>query len=137
MRGRIVNSGADRFTITTLVRSGSPPTRLEGALVEELRALSGADVEVRGTLDSARAAESLHVSDYEVLAIDGRRPYVGVVFLGRAGEPWIAASDTLRLVPALDALRDHAGAKIWVVGSSDLARHELSVESYGVIAPSR
>jgi hypothetical protein len=134
LRGRLVNGGTDRSTITTLVRSGSPPTRLGGALLHELRALSGADVLVRGVMDSSGADGTLDVREYEVLAIDGRRPHVGVV-LARAGELWLAASDTLRLVPKFDALSESVGAKIWVVGTSDSTAGELRVESYGVIVP--
>jgi len=87
-------------------------------------------------MDSRGARGSLDVREYEVIEIDGRRPHVGVV-LAHDGELWLAAGDTLRLVPALDALRERAGAKIWVVGTIDAAAKELRVESFGVIAPAR
>jgi hypothetical protein len=50
---------------------------------------------------------------------------------------WLAAVDTLQLVPALDALRNLAGAKIWVVGATRPGEAGLRVESYGVIARAR
>jgi hypothetical protein len=133
LRGRVVNSGTDRFSVTTLVRSDSPPTTLAGPLVDELRTLAGADVAVRGLADSSRAMPTLDVRVYEVLAIDGRRPRVGVL-IARGDELWLESSDTLRLIPALEALRERVGAKVWVVGRSDSTSGELRVESYGVIA---
>lgn len=136
LTGRLMNSGTDRFTITTLQTSDGRAIRLTGDLRAELRTLSGADVMVRGAIYSGGADDSFDVREYEVLAIDGRRPQVGVL-LARGGELWLAATDTLRLVPTLDELRERVGAKIWVVGTSDSAAKELRVESYGVIAPAR
>jgi hypothetical protein len=133
LRGRVVNGGTDRFSVTTLVRSDSPPTTLVGSLVDELRMLAGADVAVRGLPDSSRGMPTFDVRAYDVLAIDGRRPRVGVL-VARGDELWLASSDTLRLVPALEALRERVGARIWVVGRSDSTSGELHVESYGVIA---
>lgn len=136
LTGRVMNGGTDRFTITTLQPRDGRAVRLTGDLRDELRTLGGADVMVRGVMDSSGASGSLDVREYEVIEIDGRRPHVGVV-LAHDGELWLAAGDTLRLIPALDALRERAGAKIWVVGASDSAARELRVESYGVIAPAR
>ena len=134
LTGRVMNGGTDRFTVTTLQPNDGHAVRLSGDLRDELRTLGGAEVTVRGVMDSSDAGGSLDVREYEVLQIDGRRPHVGVV-LAHDGELWLAATDTLRLVPALDALRERAGAKVWVVGASDAAAKELRVESYGVIAP--
>jgi hypothetical protein len=136
LTGKVLNSGTDRFTVTTLEVADAPSTTLTGELLDELRTLAGAQVRVRGVVDSAGAWRSLDVREYEVLAINGKRPHVGIVLL-REGSVWLAASDTLQLVPALDALRDRTGAKIWVVGSSDAGGTELRIESYGVIAPAR
>jgi hypothetical protein len=135
-KGRVVNGGTDRFPTTSLVSDNGSATQLGGALLEELRALSGAELSVRGVMSTGGAEPSLDVSEYEVLAIDGQRPHVGVVFV-RDGELWLASSDTLHLVPALDALRRSAGAKVWVVGTRAAAAGELRVQSYGVIAPAR
>jgi hypothetical protein len=136
LTGRVMNGGTDRFTITTLQTRDGRAVRLTGELRDELRTLSGADVMVRGVMNSSGAGDVFDAREYEVLEIDGRRPHVGVL-LARGGELWLAATDTLRLVPALDALRERAGAKIWVVGASDSAAKELRIESYGVIAPAR
>lgn len=134
LRGRVVNSGTDRFTFTTLDVQGAPATRLTGTLRDELRTLSGAEVMVRGAIDSSGPGRALEVREYEVLSIGGKRPHVGRVLL-RGDELWLAASDTLRLIPALDALRERVGAKIWVVGTSEAGGTELRIESYGVIVP--
>lgn len=134
LSGRVVNSGTDRFAITTLQVENSRPTRLVGDLRSELRTLGGAEVRVRGVIDSAGRGRALRVQEYELLSIDGKRPRVGRVLVRDSGL-WLAASDTVRLVPELAALRDRAGAKIWVVGTSDPGGTELRVESYGVIAP--
>jgi hypothetical protein len=136
LTGRLMNSGIDRFTVTTLQTGEGRAVRLTGDLRAELRTLSGADVRVRGVVDSSGADGSFDAREYEILAIDGRQPRVGVL-LARGGELWLAAGDTLRLVPTLDALRERVGAKVWVVGTSDSTVKELRVESYGVIAPAR
>jgi hypothetical protein len=136
VKGRVVNGGTDRFPMTSLLSDDGSATRLGGTLLGELQALSGAELSVRGVQSSGGAERSLDVREYEVLAIDGQRPHVGIV-LARDGELWLASSDTLRLIPALDALRQSAGAKVWVVGTSDAAAGELRVQSYGVIAPAR
>jgi hypothetical protein len=135
-KGRVVNGGTDRFPTTSLVADDGSATRLGGALLEELRALAGAELSVRGVMSSGGAERSLDVREYEVLAIDGQRPLVGIVLV-RDGGLWLASSDTLRLVPALDALRQRAGAKVWVVGTHDAEAGELRVQSYGVIALAR
>lgn len=134
LSGRVVNSGTENFTITTLQVEGSPPTRLVGHLQSELRALAGAEVLVHGSLDSTGGARVLDARGYELLSINGRRPRVGTLLVREAGL-YLAAIDTLRLIPELASLREHAGAKVWVVGSADSGANELRVESYGVITP--
>lgn len=136
LRGRVVNSGTDHFTITTLAVGDAPATRLGGELRDELRTLAGAEVLVRGVIDTSGPGRSLDVREYELLTIDGKRPRVGRVVV-RGGDVWLAATDTLRLVPTLDALLDLRGAKIWVVGASEPGGAGLRVESYGVIARAR
>jgi hypothetical protein len=135
--GRVVNGGTDRARITSLVSEGGTTTRLVGPLIYELRSLDGAELLVRGVMQDESAERGcgrvLSVREYEVLAIDGQRPHVGKVI--RQGDAlWLAASDTLRLVPQLDELGVLVETKIWVVGESDSAARELHIQSYGVIA---
>lgn len=132
--GRVMIGGTDRFPVITLRRSDGRAFLLTGDLVNELRRLGGAEVAARGVVETSGMGASLEVREYEVLAVDGQRPHVGVL-LARGDDLWLAGSDTLRLVPALDALRQNVGAKIWVTGASDSAAKELRVGSYGVIAP--
>jgi hypothetical protein len=136
VKGRVLNGGTDRFPITSLLSDDGSATRLGGALLDELRAVWGAELSVRGGQGSGGPERSLDVREYEVRAIDGQRPHVGIVLV-RDGGLWLASSDTLRLVPALDALRQRAGAKVWVVGTHDAEAGELRVQSYGVIALAR
>ncbi|HET7622582.1 MAG TPA: hypothetical protein VFK39_11825 [Gemmatimonadaceae bacterium] len=136
--GRVMVGGTDRFVMVTLQRSDGRALRLTGKLLDELRRLGTAEVTARGVVDSSGTV-SLDVREYEVLAIDGQRPHVGVLLARGPGgdELWLAGGDTLRLVPTLDALRESVGAKIWVTGVSDPAARELRIGSYGVIAPAR
>ncbi|HEY9515215.1 MAG TPA: hypothetical protein VIQ74_05980 [Gemmatimonadaceae bacterium] len=138
LTGKIVNSGTARFLITTLQIEGRKPIRLVGALESELRHLSGATVRVLGSSAPTGIVDTLDVVEYEVLSINGQRPHVGTVFL-RDGGIWLAASDTLsdtvRLVPEIAALREHAGFKVWIIGSGAAEGGEIHVESYGVIGP--
>ena len=134
LSGRVVNSGTGHFTLTTLQVEGSAPTQLVGEPQDELRTLAGAQVRVRGVMDPAGPGRTLRVREYELLSINGQRPRVGKVIVS-GGSVWLAASDTVRLIPELSALRERAGAKVWVVGSTDPSGRELHVESYGVIAP--
>jgi hypothetical protein len=132
--GRVMIGGTDRFPTITLQQSDGRAYLLTGDPVNELRRLGGAEVAARGVVATGGTGLSLEVRQYEVLAVDGQRPHVGVL-LARGGDLWLAGSDTLRLLPALDALRQNVGAKIWVTGASDSAAKELRVGSYGVIAP--
>lgn len=134
LSGRVVNSGTEHLTITTLQVENSAPTRLVGALQTELRTLAGAEVRVSGVIDSAGSGRSLDVREYDILSINGQRPHVGTVLV-RGASSWLVSSDTLRLIPELDALREREGARVWVIGAVDPGRSELRVESFGVIAP--
>jgi hypothetical protein len=136
LTGRVMIGGTDRFLVITLKSDDGRTFLLTGDLVDELRRLGGADVAARGVVDTSGTAAALAVREYEVLSIDGQRAPVGVL-VARGDDLWLAGSDTLRLVPALDELRQKIGAKIWVTGASDSATKELRVGSYGVIAPAR
>ncbi len=134
--GRVMVGGTDRFVMVTLQRDDGRAFQLTGELLNELRRLGSAEVAARGVVDTSGTA-ALDVREYEVLAIDGQRPHVGVLLARGVGgdELWLAGRDTIRLVPAPDALRESVGAKIWVTGVSDPAAKELRIGSYGVIAP--
>ena len=136
LTGKIVVTGSDAAIFVTLQVPGRRSVRLLGEMVEELRRLSAATVRVEGTIvGGARSAGllggSLNVKSYEVLAIDGERPHVGILVAGD-GALWLASSDTVQLAAAPDDLQSEAGAKVWIIGQS--AGAGLRVQSYGIIS---
>src|SRR5699024_12567132 len=76
-------------------RSSDLAFLLTGDLVNELRRLGGAEVAARGVVETSGMGASLEVREYEVLAVDGQRPHVGVL-LARGDDLWLAGSDTDR-----------------------------------------
>lgn len=84
-----------------------------GDLRGEVRAAAGAQVAVRGTIESPGR---MRVADYEILSIAGRKPLVGTLeardddlYLRVEGGP-----RTVRLESPPDGLR-RPGAKAWVI----------------------
>jgi hypothetical protein len=130
LTGKIVVTGTEVSTLTTLQREGRRPVRLVGDFEEELQRLSGAVVRVEGTTMERGPGLGLKVHSYEVLSIDGQRPHVGVLLI-RDGTLWLAGSDTVRLTQAPQDLQAHAGAKVWIIGRS--VGGELQVQSYGIV----
>lgn len=105
---------------------------LTGELTAELRRLSGARVRVEGERRSGRLpSESIDVSSYTVLEVNGERPEVGTITL-RDGAPWLATADgATRLIGASDRLAGLNAAKVWVTGRR--TDEGIEVGSYGVI----
>ena len=130
LTGKVVVTGGEAVTFTTLQVAGRAPVRLTGDFEGELRRLSGAVVRVDGTRTERGPGVGLNVHSYEVLSIDGERPRVGTLLM-RDGMLWLASSDTMRLAAAPEELRAQAGAKVWIIGQS--TGEELQVQSYGVI----
>jgi hypothetical protein len=112
------------------------PMQLLGELQLELRRLSGATVEVRGTPAPPRGApgEALTVSEYTVLGIDGQRPRVGVLAV-HGGTVWLRDRDSVALADPQGRLGRLAGAKVWVV--TDGSAMPASVTSFGVLRESQ
>lgn len=117
-----------------VVLSGvGPDVALIGPLLNELRRLVGARVRITGrpTRNPAAAPErAVDVAGYEIVAVDGERPYVGVI-IKRDDRLWLAGEETLELVDAPPDLTGRVGAKVFVTGARDGGR--LLVKSYGVI----
>lgn len=103
--------------------------RLGGPLVSELRRLSGATVRVAGEYATS-GPETVDVTTYDVLTIDGQAPVVGMVVL-RGDEVWLDAEPAVRVLGAQSALSAHAGAKVWVIGSRE--GDAVRLQSYGII----
>jgi hypothetical protein len=128
--GVISVAGSEPATMLTLLRDSGTALQLYGNLASELRRLSGARVEVRGTPARSGAGDGISVSDYAVVELDGRRPRVGV--LATSGELlWLAGQDSLALVDVDGKLGALAGAKVWVV--ADTTTSPAGVLAYGVL----
>lgn len=117
-----------------LVLSGeAPDVALIGPLAGELGRLVGARVSVTGWPARNPAAvpeRAVEVAAYEILAVDGERPYVGIL-VGRDNRLWLAGQDTLEVVGAPPDLSARIGAKVFVTGV--IRGGQLELRSYGVI----
>jgi hypothetical protein len=128
--------GADPFA-QPVIQSGSGAAMqsvgIQGALRAEIEALSGVEVRVWGRAVPNRPpppTRAIEVSRYEVVSVNGRKPYVGEL-AEHDGAMWLQAEREMRLASVPDGLANRAGAKVWIVGS--VKDDELSVEAFGVI----
>lgn len=128
--GAVRQVGSSPFVRTVV--EGSDTATVTGELESEISRLSGARVQVIGTLGSGdRPGPELEAAAYEILSVDGRRPAVGVLrsdaegtYLEREGR------DDLRLRAVSSGLGSRVGAKVWVVTGGDGA-----VQRYGILRP--
>lgn len=122
-----------RETAQVVLSGVAPDIALIGPLSGELRRLVGARVRVTGwplTNPAAAPERAVEVAAYEILAVDGERPYVGIV-VRRDDRLWLAGVDTLELLGAPPDLAAHIGAKVFVNGT--VRSGQLVLRSYGVI----
>lgn len=130
VRGSVRQVGSSPFVRTVV--EGEDTVTVTGDLESEISRLSGARVEVAGTLSTGEyPGPTLETVTYEVLSVDGERPEVGVLaedegglFLEREGR------DPLRLRAVSSGLASRIGAKVWVVTGEDGA-----VQRYGILRP--
>jgi hypothetical protein len=133
LMGRVTVTGSEPMTFVTLQVEGAPAVRLVGDLERELRRLSGAMLSVEGrAVDAGPPARAIEVVNYEVVEIDGQRPFVGTLEVDGESHR-LTGEEALRLEGVPAQLAGRVGARIWVVGprEDDLVR----VQSYGVIRP--
>jgi hypothetical protein len=119
--------------IPTLVPDGGRAMALSGPLTEELGQVDGARVRVVGTrTDGPAPGGGFEATEYELLAVDGERPEVGVVRMS-GGVAVLALRDgtTVRLMGAPAELASRVGAKAWVVGRRDGGG--IAVQRYGFL----
>ncbi|HEX6589863.1 MAG TPA: hypothetical protein VF039_12645 [Longimicrobiales bacterium] len=128
--GVVQQSGSSIERSVVLEQQGGQPVRLGGELVGELERLSGGTVRVEGVWTGLNGG-SLDVARYELLRISGGVPVVGVLE-DRAGTLWLRGASSVQLVAPPADLRDHVGARIWLLGEADEAG--FRAHSYGVIA---
>lgn len=110
---------------TVVAAEGGESVYVTGPLAGEIRSLSGARVEVRGR----RAADrTLVASDYDVLSVNGRPVFMGVVERASDGTLQLRTRNggTVRLQGAPAAFRP--GMKVWVQGPGS-----VTVQTYGVM----
>ena len=130
LSGQVMVTGTAQMEFVTLQIDGGGSVNLSGALLPELRRLSGANVSVRGTRKPATPLQGFEAASYEVTSIDGQRPSVGILE-ERDGEFTLTGAETVRLTGVPDALRRQVGAKVWVTGRR--IDSGLQVQGYGVI----
>ena len=132
-RGVVAVVGADPLSQVVVTAAPGPGARevaVVGPLRDELGALYGAEVEVRGRAvvnGQPVPARAIEVASYEIVSVGGERLVVGVLEV-KQGAPWLAGS---RLVGAPAELSRAVGAKVWVVGRPSSGR--LVVQTYGII----
>ena len=130
LTGQVLITGTAQMDFVTLQIDGGGAVNLSGALLPELRRLTGAMVSVQGSRTAATPLEGFEATADEVTSIDGQRPSVGIL-QERDGGFTIAGAETVRLTGVPDGLRRQVGGKVWVVGrQTDTG---LQVQSYGVI----
>jgi hypothetical protein len=123
--GRVVASGTEQEPITMLQVEGRMALVVTGALEPELRSLAGATVRARGP-ESGAARRTIRVDSYEIVEINGERPFVGVVLTGGR---LAVGPDTLTLAGAPAGME--SGTRVWITGDREGGR--LRVSSWGVI----
>jgi hypothetical protein len=127
--GIIYVAGSDPGVILTLRPDSGAALELRGDLAGELRRLSGARVEVRGAPTHGGPWAGITVETYRVLAVEGRRPLVGVL-TRTDGSLWLVGEDSVTVADSDGRLARLVGAKVWVLPDSSSPK---VVQSYGVI----
>jgi hypothetical protein len=132
--GQVVVTGTAGAELTTLAIEGGRSVGVVGPLAPEVRSLAGARVRVTGVPGEGFPGEAVEVSAYEVLEVNGERPYVGVL-AGSAGALTLeqTSGERVALGAAPGGLAQNVGALLWLTGRLESGR--LQVQSFGVIRP--
>ena len=130
LTGKVSVGGLAGQQVTSLQIAGAKPARLLGPLEPELQRLNTATVWVAGA-PVASPAGGFTVTRYDVVSIDGEKPFVGVT-MNRAGAVWLATgADTLKLSTSPSDLTTKVGAKVWVIGRR--TGSDLTVQTHGIV----
>ena len=127
LAGRLAVVGSAPMNVqVSLQTADGRSVYLTGPLAAELRALSGAEVEVEGRMEGGAFA----ARGYRIRSVDGRPALVGTVEAAPGGGLQLRLEDgsAVRLGGGADRLR--AGQKVWVQGPT-----QVQVQTYGVIVP--
>lgn len=130
VNGRVTVVGSTPFEKVMVVAPGSG-VELVGDLRDELRAASGAEVAVHGTIV---AQGQMAVADYTIRSVAGRPPIVGILDAHADGSHYLRTEEgeegwVLRLESVPEGLRGKAGAKVWVI----LGEGTRAVKAYGIL----
>jgi len=129
-QGVIYLAGNDPGAVLSLREDNGRVHRLTGPMEDELRRLTGARVSVEGQADSTAYQPSIQAIGYQILEIDGHRPWVGQLH-GGPGGLWLLTPDSIALDEPTGRLETLAGSKVWVV--ADTASRPALVQSFGLI----
>jgi hypothetical protein len=129
--GQVAITGTAGETFTTVALDVGGSVGVVGVLEGEVRSLSGARIRVEGRPGQGFPGPSVNVLSYEVLEINGQKPYVGV--LQRVAETLVLEQPGagLELSAFPTGLSGAVGAKVWLTGT--LSGSRLAVQSYGII----
>jgi hypothetical protein len=131
LRGIVAVVGSAPMTEVVLRTATRGTVRLVGAAGEALRRLAGVELMVRGRAAAGGPRAAFDVAGFAVRAVDGVPARDGTLVEERDGWFLVAADGARhRLADPPAALREHAGARVWVAGVG-----EGSVASFGVITP--
>lgn len=126
--GKVRVVGSAPVNVRVVVHDTAAGTvTVEGPLAPEIRALSGAVVEVWGT-PAPRSA--LEAAGYRIVSVDGAPVVVGVVERAPGGGLLLRKErgEVVHLTGGMSQLRP--GQKVWVQGPET-----VRVQTYGVITP--
>lgn len=129
----VVGTVGEPPAMTVVIRpSAGGAVAVEGALAAEVGRLTGATLAVYGQVRAGTPYRTVAPTGYEIVAIDGEKPHVGVLRV--AGESVrLEGGTVVRLEGAPEALRNQAGATVYVLGP--LRNGVVTVQSFGVIRP--
>jgi hypothetical protein len=131
MEGVISQSGTSEAPMLRLRPAEGRAVTLTGDFLPELTRLSGATVAVHGTRSGSGMMTRFKVAAYEVLAIGGERPVVGVLERDDGTYRIVEGSAAVTLSYLPDGLMENVGATVWVTGVREGGA--VRVQSFGII----
>lgn len=129
--GTLRTTGPPDLQVVTLSTIDGTVLPLEGARAQDLKALSGAVVSVRGAPLETPTGLGLDVTDFDLVSIDGAPAIMGVLTESE-GIYWLDSSPDVRLGEVPNGLAQELGSLVWVTGSED--GDDFRIQSFGVIS---
>ena len=124
VRGTVAVVGSFPVTSVVVRPAGGRDVTVTGPLASEIRRAAGADVWISGM----RSAEGIEASRYVVRTVDGDAVVDGTVALEGDRVVLVTAQGRRTIARPPQALRQMAGARVWLVGPLD-----GTIASYGVL----